>query len=317
MKRFVGCGIAHQICHLMVWCAIACPAMWWCGCGGGATDPVLKVKEMHYWSLPAEGARLPGPRSITTGLADDVVVLDTAGRVLVYDANGALKKQWWMPEVSVGRPEGVQVLKDGRVVVCDTHYHRVITFDPDGKVLQMFGQRGSGPGEFEYPVAVTADDQENLYIAEYGGNDRVQKFTNDGKFLRQIGRSGVEPGAFMRPSGLVWRAGKIYVADAVNNRVQRFADDGTFEAILGLPDQPLKLNLPYDITLGADGALYVVEYGAGRVTKINWEGRVMGRFGSTGTGEGQFNTPWGLTIDSRMRIHVGDTLNRRIVELVL
>jgi DNA-binding beta-propeller fold protein YncE len=293
-------------------------AMLVAGCGGGGTtDPVLKVKEAHYWALPVEGARLPGPRSVTTGLNDDVVVLDNAGRVLVFDSTGKLKRQWWMPEYSVGRPEGVRVLRDGRVVVCDTHYHRVVTFDPEGKVLRMFGRRGAGPGEFEYPVAVAVDDAENLYIAEYGGNDRVQKFTNDGMFLMQLGRSGVEPGALMRPSGLVWHAGKLYVADAVNHRIQVFADGGAFEGILGLPDKPVVLHFPYDIAMGRDGMLYVVEYGAGRVTKLDLNGAVLGRYGHTGSGEGQFNTPWGITIDSRLRIRVGDTGNRRIVELIL
>jgi DNA-binding beta-propeller fold protein YncE len=287
-----------------------------CGCNSGE-EPTLKVKQAHYWLLPASEAKLPGPRSITTGLNDDVVILDTVGRVLVYNAEGVLKKQWWMPEVSVGRPEGVCVLRDGRIVVCDTHYHRVVTFDPDGKVLQMFGRRGPAHGEFEYPVAVTVDDQENLYIAEYGGNDRVQKFTNDGKFRMQIGTSGVGPGQFMRPSGLVWHKGKIYVADATNHRIQVFSDAGVFEKVLGTPQQPLALNYPYDIALGRDEALYIIEYGAGRVTKTDLDGKVLGRYGRTGAGEGQFNTPWGITIDSRLRIHVGDTLNRRVVELVL
>jgi DNA-binding beta-propeller fold protein YncE len=288
------------------------------GCGGDAAAPVLRVKETRYWSLPSEGHKLPGPRSITTGVNDDIVVLDTAGRVLVYGADRNLKKKWWMPEYSVGRPEGVCVLKDGRVVVCDTHYHRVVMFDADGKVLRMFGGKGSGPGKFEYPVAVTVDDRENLYIAEYYGNDRVQKFTSDGTFLLQIGKSGTAPGELLRPQGLAWHAGKLYVVDAANNRVQKFdAGSGAFEAILGLPGQPLKLRLPYDIEVGNDNKLYVVEYGAGCVTKLDLDGRILGRFGSTGSGEGQLNTPWGITIDTRMRIHVGDTGNRRIVELVL
>jgi DNA-binding beta-propeller fold protein YncE len=72
----------------------------------------------------------------------------------------------------------------------------------------------------------------------------------------------------------------------------------------------------YDIKVGPDRTLYVVEYAAGRVTRLDREGRVLGRYGSTGSGPGQFTTPWGIAVDARGHIYVGDTGNRRIVELV-
>ena len=170
-------------------------------------------------------------------------------------------------------------------------------------------------GEFIYPVAVAKDAQENLYIAEYGSNDRVQKFTSDGKFLLAFGAFGTKPGEFQRPSGLVWRDGKIYAADAFNNRIQVFTDDGKFLKILDSTEQPLALRLPYDLKLGADDTLYAIEYGAGRVTKFDLDGRLLGRFGTTGAGLGQFATPWGIAVDAQKRIYVADTGNRRVVEL--
>ncbi|MFT4637588.1 MAG: sugar lactone lactonase YvrE [Verrucomicrobiales bacterium] len=51
-----------------------------------------------------------------------MIVLDDAGRVLVFDRDGKVLRRWSMPDVSVGRPEGVVVLNDGRIVVGDTHY---------------------------------------------------------------------------------------------------------------------------------------------------------------------------------------------------
>ena len=65
-----------------------------------------------------------------------------------------------------------------------------------------------------------------------------------------------------------------------------------------------------------DDTLLIVEYGAGRVTRATLDGRVLGRFGSTGPNRGQFSTPWGMTVDSRGRIRIADTGNRRIVGLV-
>ena len=104
--------------------------------------------------------------------------------------------------------------------------------------------------------------------------------------------------------------GRLYIADAVNNRIQVFTDDGKFIEAL-----PLKLHLPYDLTMNAEGELSVIEYGAGRITSFRPNGTVIGRFGSQGAKKGQFLTPWGLDIDSQGRIRVADTGNRRLVSL--
>jgi ABC-type cobalamin/Fe3+-siderophores transport system ATPase subunit len=281
---------------------------------------VLPVKSWHIWMLPADGAVQPTPRSLTTGPHDELAVMDTAGRVLIYDANGALLRQWKMLDVQFGKPEGIVWLKDDRIVVCDTHYRRLVWFDQQGRVLKTLGRHGKGRGEFIYPVGICKDAAENLYVCEYGGNDRVQVFTRDGEWLREFGSPGTGTGQFQRPSGLVWHEGKVFVADAINNRVLVFGDAGKFLGLLGADTDGKNapaFNLPYDITLAPDGALYVIEYGAGRLTKLTLDGKVLGRYGDSGTGEAQFATPWGLVADSRMRVLVADTKNRRIVALQL
>jgi iron(III) transport system ATP-binding protein len=293
-------------------------ALFVAGCQPRAANSALTAREWHTWSLPAEGATIPTPRSLATGLDDEVAALDTAGRVIIYSAEGVLKRQWHMLDVKVGKPEGIVVLRDGRVVVCDTHYHRIVWFDAQGNWLKNIGRKGEGASEFIYPVGICKDQEENLYICEYGGNDRVQKFTREGEWLASFGQFGTGPGQFQRPSGLTWLAGKIYITDAVNNRVLIYTDAGKYMGILGVAGQPaLDFNLPYDIAAGSDGALYIVEYGAGRLTKVTVDGRLVGRLGKTGDGEGQFATPWGLTIDSQMRLRIADTKNRRIVALKL
>ena len=115
---------------------------------------------------------------------------------------------------------------------------------------------------------------------------------------------------------MVWHAGNLYVADAINNRIQVFSDTGQFIRVLGSPDRPWSLGLPYALQLGSDNTLYVVEYAAGRVSRASLEGGLLGRYGRTGNGVGEFATPWGISVDSKRRIRVADTGNRRIVELI-
>ncbi|MCX5662732.1 MAG: ATP-binding cassette domain-containing protein [Planctomycetota bacterium] len=280
-------------------------------------EPVIQVKGEKHWSVPSEGLGVPRPRKMTMGNRGEVIVLDTAARILVYNPDGSLNRQWKMPLSQAGNPEGALLLKDGRIAVCDTHYYRVMFFDEQGKILGSFGENGKGDGQFVFPVTICQDDRENLYVCEYGGNDRVQKFTREGKFICSFGSCGTGPGQLQRPSGLVWHKGRVYVADAINNRIQVFTDEGKFVTVLGGAERPLDLRFPYDLALAPDETFYVVEWGAGRLTHITLDGKVLGRVGSPGTGMTQFRTPWGLAIDKQMHVRVADTENRRIVELQL
>lgn len=281
--------------------------------------PSLNVQHESNWFMPPDGPRVPAPRGMTVSPDDEYLVLDNAGRVLVFNEKGDFERQWWMPEYSVGKAEGICVLKDGRIAVADTHYHRVVFFDHDGNVTSMIGQRGSGPGDFVYPVAVIQDPDENIYVCEYGQNDRVQKFRPDGTWLLQFGGTGTEPGQFQRPSGIVWHDHKLYVVDAFNHRIQVFTDEGRLLDVLGASGKSADLHYPYDIAIDQNADLFVVEYGGGCVTKLSRDGRMLGRYGVTGRGQnpGEFSTPWSLAFDNRGRLYVCDTGNRRIVELQL
>jgi len=285
------------------------------GCGTASAEPQLPVRTVAMWTIPSEGLKAPSPRAVHVGLKQELFVLDNAGRVLVYDRDGRLLRQWWMPEYSAGRPEKIFQFRDGRLGVADTHYHRAVFFDEDGNVLSMLGSQGTEPGQFIYPVAIVEDDDENFYICEYGGNDRVQKFDKEGNFLLQFGRCGTEKGEFQRPSGIVWREGKLYVVDAFNSRIQVFSDTGELLEVLADGNETAALSSPYDIAANSQGELFVVEYGAGRVSKFDSTGKLLGRYGSMGSDQGQFLTPWGIAVDGQSHVYVADTGNRRMVAL--
>jgi iron(III) transport system ATP-binding protein len=344
-----GSRVLLRLCMVLMLLLIA-------GCQHSSASPALPMQRFRTLALPVEGASIPAPRSLAVSAEGEVYVLDKAGRVLVYDSAGKFDRSWWMPDHEIGKPEGICILDDGRVIVADTHYHRVVTFDRSGNVLGMFGELGEDPGQFVYPVSVTRDDAGFLYVAEYGGNDRIQKFTSDGEWVLTIGSFGTDAGQFQRPSGIVWRAndpgpppvrhdaaaenarpvdvgGTLYVADAINNRVQAFADDGEFLGVVAGWDgggddlsggdaksgatrsSAVSLEYPYDIALGPDRHLYVVEYAAGRVTALTAEGELIGTYGQSGREDAQFWTPWGIAVGGDGRIFVADTGNKRIVEL--
>lgn len=284
-----------------------------CNQSNGHDRPLAVTRSRHF-CLPSEGAMLPAPRGMTFGPRDELFILDNAGRMIVYDPDGTVLRQWWMPEYSAGKPEGAWVLLDGRIAVADTHYHRVLFFDQQGAVLGSLGEQGEGPGQFIYTVKVTQDPQGFLYVAEYGGNDRVQKFTAEGQYVLTIGKVGTGPGEFQRASGLVWKEGVVYVADAINNRIHAFKDDGTFLRIIA-DAETAGLHYPYDMALSPDGTLWLAEYGGNRLTQVSTEGKLIGHYGTAGRGLEHFWTPWGVAVRRDGMVFVADTGNRRVVEL--
>jgi len=69
---------------------------------------------------------------------------------------------------------------------------------------------------------------------------------------------------------------------------------------------------PKGITTDAEGRLYVVDGASGTVTILNRDGSVATSFGRKGTGQGEFNEPWGIAIAQDGSIFVADTWNHRI-----
>ncbi len=285
------------------------------GCGERTIDPEISFTKFDTWKVPAAGRFLPAPRGLYADENDTVYVLDDAGRVLVYDNHGKLTRQWEMPEFAAGKPEGVWKLLDGRIAVADTHYHRVVVFNDDGSVSQMFGTQGTGPGQFVFPVTIAQDPKGFIYVGEYGDRQRIQKFTLNGQYLTEFGQHGSKDGEFQRPSGVAWRDGLVYVVDAFNDRIQVFEDGGKFVRIIRLPEKSSPLEYPYDIRLDRNNQIYVIENKAARLTVMKLDGTIVGRYGHPGRGLDQFYQPWDLTILSDGRILIADTGNHRLVEL--
>lgn len=299
------------------------------GCDDGG-ERTLSVSQADYWPAPIHDHMFPEPRSIAIGPNDEVLTLDRMARLVTFDASGAVKHIWRMPENANGNPQDACVLADGRIAVADTHYNRILFFNPQGEVVGQFGESGDQPGQFIFPVSIVQNDQGHLYVGEYGGKQRVQKFTAQGDFIQQFAGAGTEPGQFQRLAGMAWRrgddgVGRLFIADAENGRVQIFTDQGEFDGLFGqssqtqtFTDKPYHhFDMPWDVDVDQAGNVYVVEWGAGRISKFALNGRLIGRYGQRGPGEDQFRTPWAIGVDSQGRIRVADTGNRRIVALTL
>ena len=259
--------------------------------------------------------RLQKPRAMAIDDKARLFIVDMTARIQAFDTEGNFLHGWQTPDHKAGKPTGISIARNGNVLVADTHYFRVLVYSPQGELLKTIGgAEGHKPGEFGLVTDVVEDSQGNLYVAEYGEYDRIQKFSPDGEFILQWGGHGSEPGRFIRPQNMAIDAeDNIWVADACNHRIQVFDTEGNLIKLWGVEgSEPGRLYYPYDILLTPDGNILVCEYGNNRVQKFTPDGRSLGCWGMEGRKQGQLHNPWALVLDGNGKVHVLDTNNHRV-----
>ncbi len=126
----------------------------------------------------------------------------------------------------------IRVDPDGNIWVVDAPGHVIYKMDATGRVLMELGSKGiSGVSRttFNLPTDVAFGPTGEIYVSDGYGNARVVKFDADGQYVLQWGSRGTGPGEFGLPHNLaVDAAGRVYVTDRDNQRVQVFSADGAF-----------------------------------------------------------------------------------------
>ncbi len=298
-------------------------ALWvWAGFSAGCIRGGPQTGKLDaIWGRRGLGeGKLQKPRAIAIDQDDLLYVVDVTPRIQVFDGDGNYIRGWQPPEFVNGKPSGLSFDREGNLRVADTHYFRVLTYTPAGKLLDdqtLGGECGHGPGQFNFVTDCAQDSKGNLFVAEYGEYDRIQKFTPDHRYLLEWGAHGNALGEFLRPQKLfIDPADRIWVTDACNHRVQVFDARGDQAQLLFHWGQqgrePGQLNYPYDILLDGEGHVYLCEFGNHRVQKFTLDGQYVGHFGANGRREGELDQPWGIARDSRGRMFVLDSYNHRI-----
>ena len=181
------------------------------------------------------------------------------------------------------------------------------------------------PGELAWgqTIGVEPGPDGNLYVLHrcFEGScvDRdeppILVFEPTGEFVRSWGE-----GLFVRPHGFhIDAEGNVWATDDRAHVVFKFSSRGELLMTLGKPGMsgggPDVFDQPTDILVAPDGNLFVTNghgMGAGRVMKLTSDGDFIKAWGSSGTGEGEFDIPHALAMDSQGRLFVGDRNNARI-----
>ncbi|MEO8585333.1 MAG: DUF2298 domain-containing protein [Acidobacteriota bacterium] len=117
------------------------------------------------------------------------------------------------------------------------------------------------------------------------------------------------PGRLRQPRGAASdRAGRVWVADFGNQRIQLFAADGSPGLALGTRGSgPMQFNDPCGVAVGPSGLVFVADTWNARVQVFDEKGVWQREWGDA------FFGPRGIAVDSGGSVFVADTGNGRIV----
>ncbi len=208
------------------------------------------VADMDFFKLPP-GRKMGSTSAVQGDSKGHIWVVDrcaangceasTLDPIMEFDANGNFIKAFGAGTLLF--PHGLFIDAQDNLWITDGHVDAkrrlgdvVRKFSPDGQLLMTLGRpgiAGSGRDTFDAPSAVLVAPDGSIFVAdghiEGQGSARIVKFDKNGKYLTAWGGHGSGPGQFEVPHSLAMdSAGRLYVADRGNNRIQIFTQDGKF-----------------------------------------------------------------------------------------
>ena len=221
----------------------------------------VDVAEEKAWTLKQKLADvLESPIGVAIDAAGKVYVCDSVlGKVFVHEVG--TKRMDEFIASGLERPTGIALSPEqDRLHVVDTLACQIVTYNLSGERLSSFGERGTQPGQFNYPTYIATTLDGNLCVSD-SLNFRVQVFRPDGTLVSTFGSVGDGAGNFARPKGVgVDTLGRIYVADAAFDNIQVFDPDGTLLLAFGHEgDRAGELSLPGGLFIDSTNTIWVAD----------------------------------------------------------
>ncbi len=266
------------------------------------------VEKLAGRSLLRDQLRLVKPYGVAVDKANRIFVADPGQRsVLVFDREARGVTRWnGNAQFPLFLPIGLAFDGEGRLFVSDSFAAQVVVFEPTGKPVAAFGK-----GILKRPGGLAFDARRGrLYVADVKLNQVLFFDARTFQLLKAIGGQSTsgnpEVGRFSAPTNLALdSAGRLYVTDTWNCRVQVFDPEGNFVRAFGTQgNQPGKFARPKGIAIDSEDHVYVADAGFSNFQILTPEGKPLLFIGSMGDQPGEFLLPTGMTIDQNDRIYV-------------
>src|ERR1700745_428032 len=195
--------------------------------------PNMYFGEVSGVSVNSKGHVFALSRGNTSGPA----YAAAATQLLEFDAPGKFIREIGKNLYAWSFAHTVKIDPQDNIWVTDKGSDMVIKFDPEGRVVMVFGRKQeasdedtaplkhpktplhSEDGRFRQVTDVAWDAAGNTFISDGYINSRIAKVDKNGNWLKSWGEHGSQPGQFDTPHSLAVDAQEnLYVADRGNRR---------------------------------------------------------------------------------------------------
>jgi sugar lactone lactonase YvrE len=223
-------------------------------------NPLRLPTDMYFGEVSGIAVNSKGhifalSRGNTTGPA----YAAAATQLLEFDSKGKFVREIGKHLYAWSFAHTVKVDPSDNIWVTDKGSDMVIKFDPDGRVVMVFGRKQEASdedteplkhpkpplppddGRFRQVTDVAWDKAGDTFISDGYINSRIAKVDKDGNWLKSWGEPGKGPGQLNTPHSIATDANdNVYVADRGNHRIQVFDRDGKFERqiVIDVPVPP-------------------------------------------------------------------------------
>ena len=188
----------------------------------------------------------------------------------------------------------------------DHNLDRFQIYDLEGNLITEF----YGKSTNDYFYYVTTDEESNFYITmveliDYPVKYKIQKFNYQGNFIKEYSTTDTD-----NPLGAIdYKDGYLYVT--AETKILKM--NKNLEIIKTIP---INFSAFYGLKVDSNDNI-LVSFGTKHVIRCyDQEGNIQFTIGkpdyTSGSGNGEFNTPYGIALDSDGNIYVCDYRNKRI-----
>ncbi|MBO9540126.1 hypothetical protein J7643_05985 [bacterium] len=281
--------------------------------------------------------------AITQGLAGATAVRGVdggrayaiAGAIAMYDGQLGARG---VGNGLFGPMTGLAITSEGILYAGDRTNNRIQLLTLDGSFLRTYTTVGSGVGALSNPHSLDVNRNGDLLVSDYA-NYRVLKLDATGNLLFGIGNGssgwtsgqGSTGGSGHNQLNAAHYAkfdvaGNIWIADSVNHRVLKYDPSGNFllgvgngtswTTAAGNQNASASIDRAFDnaisLAIAPNQEVYVSDRRNHRIQRLSSSGAFLGKWGSNGTGPGQFDMPEDILVDQAGNVWVSEYNGHRI-----
>jgi hypothetical protein len=148
------------------------------------------------------------------------IISKYTGKIVSYDKNLILRfKIENFSNDSFLFPSDLYVYK-GKLYIVDSYNDRIVIFSTDGNFIKTFGQYCKGFYEFDFPISIFVDKNENVFVLD-NGNKRIMIYDKNLNFVFEGKNINL-----YNPTSVLLYDKYLFILDNKTNEIKIFEWDG-------------------------------------------------------------------------------------------